>query len=130
MMIDKQARYLATHEWAKQGPGNLITVGLTAYAIEQLGDIVYLELPQVGKVLNKGDVFGVIESVKSASDMYSPVSGKVAAINVGLPDNPDLLKTEAYGKAWMIQIEPADCAEFGSLMDADAYEKFLQTEAH
>jgi glycine cleavage system H protein len=130
MMVDKQARYLQTHEWAKKGPGSSMTVGLTAYAIEQLGDIVYLELPQVGKTLNKGDVFGVIESVKSASDMYSPVSGKVVAVNAGLPDNPDLLKTEAYGKAWMIQVEPSNAAEFDGLMDAEAYEKFLETEAH
>ncbi len=130
MMIDKEARYLPTHEWAKKGPGKLFTVGLTAYAIAQLGDIVYLELPQAGKELKKGDVFGVIESVKSASDMYAPVSGTVAAANTAVPDNPDMLKTEAYGKAWMIQIEPADAAEFDSLMDAAAYETFLQTEPH
>lgn len=130
MMIDKEARYLPTHEWAKKGPGKLFTVGLTAYAVEQLGDIVYLELPQVGKELKKGDVFGVIESVKSASDMYAPVGGKVAAVNTAVPDNPDMLKTEAYGNAWMIQIEPANAAEFDSLMDAATYEIFLQTESH
>jgi glycine cleavage system H protein len=75
MMVDKEARYLQTHEWVKKGPGKNMTIGLTAFAIEQLGEIVYMELPQAGKVLKKGDVFGIIESVKSASDMYSPVSG-------------------------------------------------------
>ncbi len=126
-MIDRQALYLSTHEWAKKGPKSLITVGLSAYAIEQLGEIISLELPQVGKNLHQGDVFGVIQSVKSAVEMCVPVSGKVAVVNAGLSDNPDLLKTEAYGKAWMIQIEPVSPAEFDSLMDAEAYEKFLQT---
>jgi glycine cleavage system H protein len=130
MMVDKEARYLQTHEWIKKGPAKSMTIGLTAFAIEQLGDIVYMELPQTGKVLKKGDVFGIIESVKSASDMYSPVGGKVVEVNMVVPDNPDLLKTEAYGKAWLIRIEPANPAEFDSLMDAAAYEKFLQTEAH
>jgi glycine cleavage system H protein len=130
MMVDKDARYLQTHEWVKKGPGKNMTLGLTAFAIEQLGDIVYMELPQVGKVLKKGDVFGVIESVKSASDMYSPVSGKVVEANTDVPDNPDMLKTEAYGKAWLVRVEPANAAEFDGLMDAAAYEKFLQTEAH
>jgi glycine cleavage system H protein len=130
MMVDKDARYLQTHEWVKKGPGKNMTIGLTAFAIEQLGDIVYMELPQVGKVLKKGDVFGIIESVKSASDMYSPVGGKVVEINTEVPDNPDLLKTEAYGKAWLIRVEPSNAAEFEGLMDAAAYEKFLQTEAH
>jgi glycine cleavage system H protein len=130
MMVDKEARYLQTHEWVKKGPGKSMTIGLTAFAIEQLGDIVYLELPQVGKAVKKGDVFGIIESVKSASDMYSPVGGKVVEINTAVSDNPDLLKTEAYGKAWLIRVEPTNPAEFDGLMDAAVYEKFLQTEAH
>jgi glycine cleavage system H protein len=130
MMVDKDARYLQTHEWVKKGPGKNMTIGLTSFAIEQLGDIVYMELPQVGKVLKKGDVFGVVESVKSASDMYSPVSGKVVEANTEVPDNPDMLKTEAYGKAWLIRVEPSSPAEFDGLMDPAAYEKFLQTEAH
>jgi glycine cleavage system H protein len=130
MMVDKQARYLQTHEWVKKGPAKNMTIGLTAFAIEQLGDIVYMELPAVGKVLKKGDIFGIIESVKSASDMYSPVSGKVVEVNSVVPDNPDMLKTQAYGDAWLIRVEPSAPAEFDSLMDPDAYEKFLQTEAH
>ncbi len=130
MMVDKQARYLQTHEWVKKGPGKLMTIGLTAYAIEQLGDIVYMELPQAGKTLNKGDIFGVVESVKTASDMYSPVGGKVVEVNSAVPDNPEMLKTQAYGDAWLIRVEPSIPAEFNLLMGADAYEKFLQTEAH
>ena len=127
MMIDPQAKYLKTHEWAKKD-GETIAVGLTAYALEQLGDIVYLELPEVGKTLSQGDMFGVIESVKSASDMYAPVGGQVAAVNTAAADNPDSLKKDAYGQGWLIKITPSTATEFDGLMDADAYRTFLETE--
>ena len=128
MMIDEKARYLKSHEWAKQN-GEVFAVGLTTYAIEQLGDIVYMELPEVGKELAQGDAFGIVESVKSASDMYAPLSGKVTAVNQQVPDNPDVLKTDAYGAGWLIKIEASDQSQFESLMDADAYRAFLETEA-
>lgn len=128
MMIDPEARYLKTHEWTKKD-GDLFVVGLTAYALEQLGDIVYMELPEAGKPLSKGDVFGVVESVKSASDMYAPLSGTVAAVNEQVPDSPDMLKSDAYGAGWLIKIQGGDASEFENLMDADAYRKFLETEA-
>ncbi|MBL7214547.1 MAG: glycine cleavage system protein GcvH [Phycisphaerae bacterium] len=128
MMIDSEARYLKTHEWAKKD-GGVFVVGLTAYAIEQLGDIVYMELPEVGKELARGDAFGIVESVKSASDMYAPLSGKVVEVNEQVPDSPDVLKTDAYGAGWLIKIKAGDAAQFDSLMDADAYRKFLETEA-
>jgi glycine cleavage system H protein len=129
MMFDSQARYLKTHEWAKKESGNLFTVGLTAYAIEQLGDIVYMELPEAGKTIAQGESFGVVESVKSASDMYAPLSGEVIAANSEARDNPDMLKKDAYDKGWMIKIEANKPAEFDGLMDADTYRKFLETEA-
>lgn len=129
MMVDAEARYLKTHEWAKKQSGKIFTVGLTAYAVEQLGDIVYIELPVVGKTLSKGDVFGVIESVKAASDMYSPLSGKVVEVNSTIPDNPDMLKKDVYNTGWLIKIEVANTAEFDGLMDAGAYRKFLESEA-
>mgnify|MGYP000160518774 CR=1 FL=1 len=128
MMIDPDARYLKSHEWAKKD-GNRIAVGLTAYAIEQLGDIVYLELPEVGRTLKQGEMFGVIESVKSASDMYAPVGGKVVEVNASACDNPDSLKQDAYGAGWLMKIEPTDPAELDGLMDAAAYRTFLETEA-
>ncbi len=128
MMIDPEARYLKSHEWAKKD-GDVFAVGLTAYAIEQLGDIVYMELPEAGKELAKGDPFGIVESVKSASDMYAPLSGKVAKANEQIPDSPDVLKKDAYGAGWLIKIQATDAAQFDSLMDADAYRKFLETEA-
>ena len=129
MMIDKNARYLESHEWAKQQGGNVFTVGLTAYAIEQLGDIVYMELPEAGTVVIAGESCGIIESVKSASDMYAPVSGTVVEANTDIPDNPDILKTDAYEDGWMIKIEASDPSEFEALMDDASYKKFLETEA-
>lgn len=129
MMIDPEARYTKSHEWAKK-EGSTITIGLTAYAIEQLGDIVYMELPEIGKTLSQGDSFGVVESVKSASDMYAPVGGKVVQINTAIPDNPDSLKQDAYQKGWLIKVDAANAAaELAALMDANAYRAFLETEA-
>ena len=129
MMVDADARYLQSHEWAKKQDGGVFTVGLTAYAIEQLGDIVYLELPEVGKELTAGEPFGIIESVKAASDMYAPLSGKVVEVNEPMPDNPDMLKADVYNAGWMIKVEASDAGQFEGLMDADAYRKFLETEA-
>jgi len=129
MIVDADARYLETHEWAKKEDGDVFVVGLTAYAIEQLGDIVYMELPEVGKELAKGDAFGVIESVKSASDMYAPLSGEVVDVHADVPDNPDMLKKDAYSGGWLIKIKASDAAAFDGLMDAAAYQKFLETEA-
>jgi glycine cleavage system H protein len=129
MMIDADARYMKSHEWAKKESGKVFVVGLTAYAIEQLGDIVYMELPEVGRQLNKEESFGVVESVKSASDMYAPLSGKVIDINKTVPDNPDILKTDAYQKGWLIKIEASNPAEFDGLMDEKAYRAYLETEA-
>ena len=129
MMIDQEARYLESHEWAKRQGGTVFTVGLTAYAIEQLGDIVYMELPEAGTEVIAGESFGVIESVKSVSDMYAPISGTVVEANTDIPDNPDILKTDAYDAGWMIKIEASDPSEFEALMDDAAYKKFLETEA-
>lgn len=129
MMIDPNARYLKSHEWARKESGNIFVVGLTAYAIEQLGDIVYMELPQVGRQLKKEEAFGIVESVKSASDIYAPISGKVVEANAEVPNNPDMLKTDAYQKGWLIKIEASNPAEFDALMDEKAYRTYLETEA-
>lgn len=127
MMIDVDARYLESHEWAKK-ENSVFAVGLSAYAIEQLGDIVYMELPEEGAEFQKGDSFGIVESVKSAADMYAPVSGKVVAVNTHVPDGPDILKEDAYDAGWLIRIEASDLSEFETLMDESAYRKFLETE--
>lgn len=129
MMIDPQAGYLKSHEWARKESGNVFVIGLTSYAIEQLGDIVYMELPEAGRELKKDEAFGLVESVKSASDMYAPISGKVVEVNADVPNNPDLLKTDAYQAGWLIKIEAANPAEFDALMDEKAYRAYLETEA-
>jgi glycine cleavage system H protein len=127
-MIDQEARYLESHEWVKKADGNIVSVGLSAFAIEQLGDIVYIELPSVGESVTKGKAFGVIESVKAASDMYAPVGGKVAAVNEEIPNNPDVLKTDAYNEGWLIKIEAEDIGDLDGLMDAAAYGEFLKSQ--
>ncbi len=129
MMIDPEARYLKSHEWAKKTDGNVFTVGLSGYAVEQLGDIVYMELPTAGAELKKEEPFGLVESVKSAADMYAPISGKVVAVNEAIPDGPDVLKTDAYNAGWLIKIEATDTSQFEALLDEAAYRTFLETEA-
>ena len=126
-MIPKEYRYLETHEWAGREEGtDIITMGITDFAVEQLGDIVYLELPKVGDKAEKGSSLGMVESVKATSDFYAPVSGEVTEVNNTLADNLDIFKSDAYGAAWMVKIKAANPEEFDSLMDAAAYEEQLK----
>ena len=128
MMVDADARYLESHEWVKKQEGNVFSVGLSAYALEQLGDIVYMELPEVGGSFKKGDTFGIVESVKSAADMYTPITGTIIEVHTDIPDNPDMLSKDAYGDGWLVKVEAADPAELDTLMDAAAYQQFLESE--
>ena len=126
-MVPKELRYLESHEWAKRcEDSGIITVGLTDYAIEQLGDIVFLELPAVGEKVTKESEFCTIESVKAASDLYAPVSGEIVEINESLSENMELFKADPYGQAWIVKIKADDMAEFESLMSAEDYEKQLE----
>ena len=126
-MIPKELRYTKTHEWAKrEEDSDIITVGLTDYAVEQLGDIVFLELPVVGERVTKESEFCTIESVKAASDLYSPVSGAILEINEDLPENPELFKSDPYGEAWVVKIKAENIAEFDGLMSCEDYEKQLK----
>jgi glycine cleavage system H protein len=128
-MIDEEARYLKSHEWARQEEDDVFVVGLSSYAVEQLGDIVYMELPKTGDVFEKGAVFGVVESVKAASDMYMPVGGEIVDVNESIPDNPDLLKEDAYEEGWLIKVRADNPTDFDDLLSAEAYRKYLETEA-
>ncbi|HOX31701.1 MAG TPA: glycine cleavage system protein GcvH [Spirochaetales bacterium] len=127
MKIDTNARYQASHEYARKeaaaSGGFEIVVGISDHAQESLGDIVFVELPAAGKVLKKGEAFGVVESVKAASDLYAPVSGKVVAANEALSGDPSLVNKDCYGSGWMIRVAPTDPAEWNALLDAAAYEK-------
>jgi glycine cleavage system H protein len=121
-MYPDNLKYTNKHEWLNPDNGK---VGITNYAQEQLGDIVFVELPEVGKELAVEDVFGVIESVKSVSDCYSPVSGTVISVNESLADDPALLNTSPYEEGWIIQIEISKTSELDNLMNSKDYKKYL-----
>jgi glycine cleavage system H protein len=121
-------RYTKEHEWVKV-EGKKATVGITEYAAEQLGDVVLVELPGEGIEFSKGDSFGVIESVKSVSDIYAPLSGKIIESNDMLPENPGIINEDCYGEGWIAKIELDDESELSQLLSAVDYEKFLSEEA-
>lgn len=124
-MNPRDYKYTKDHEWAKMA-GSSATVGITDYAQEQLGDIVYVELPPVGEALERSKPFGVIESVKAASDLYAPLSGEVIEVNEELVEHPELVNQDPYGKGWMIRVEASDPSELEGLMNAEKYEEFLK----
>ena len=113
-------RYTEDHEWAKQ-EGEQIRIGISDYAQDQLGDIVFVELPQVGDTFAKGAEFGTIESVKAVSELYMPLGGEIVTINEVLEDAPELVNNEPYARGWMIVLKPSDINEFDALMARDAY---------
>lgn len=127
-MFPKECRYLETHEWARLGGDSIVTMGITDFAVEQLGDIVYIELPKTGDKATKGSALGMVESVKATSDFYAPVSGEVAEVNESLADNLEIFKTDAYGAAWLVKIKADNPAELDSLLNAKAYEKQLKEQ--
>jgi glycine cleavage system H protein len=116
--------YTKDHEWARID-GNVATVGITEFAVEQLGDITQVELPKEGETVRAGDAFGTVESVKAVSDLFAPVSGKIVKVNSPLADTPEALQEDPYDDGWLIQIELANPAEVKGLMNADTYRDFL-----
>ena len=122
--IPKDLRYTREHEWARRS-GDLIEVGVTEYAVHQLGDVTMLELPEVGLLLDARGRFGDIESVKTVSELYAPVGGEVVEVNEALKDKPELVNEGPYESGWMIRIKPTALVEFEALLDADAYENYI-----
>ena len=120
MNIPAELRYSSDHEWVKVD-GDTVTIGITEYAQDALGDVVFVEMPEQGRAVNAGDSFSEVESTKSVSDIYAPVSGSISAINDALEAQPELLNSDPYGAGWICRITLADAAELDSLMDADAY---------
>lgn len=120
-------KYAATHEWL-QLDGDIATVGITDHAQDALGDVVYVELPDVGAKLHAGDEAGVVESVKAASDIFSPISGEVLEINEDLEDAPELINGDPYGDGWFYRIRISDAAELEDLLDAEGYRETLEEE--
>lgn len=126
--IPAELRYTDSHEWIREEGGGIVSVGITDYAQEALGDVVYVELPEVGDVINTGDEAGLVESVKAASDIFAPVSGTVVAVNEELADAPQIINSSPYGDGWFFKIKLADPDEFDELLDADAYQEVLDSE--
>ncbi len=123
--VPTNLHYTKDHEWVKVEADGTVTVGITDYAQAALGDVTFIDLPKVGKQLEAADVFGTVESVKAASDLYSPVSGEVIAINSSLNDTPDLVNREPYEKAWMIKIKLKSASELDKLLDSSSYQSLL-----
>ena len=124
-MIPETLRYTKEHEWARQD-GDAVTVGITDYAQDQLGDVVFVELPQVGRTLKAGDSFGVVEAVKTVSDLYAPLGGEVIAVNDRLTAEPALVNRSPYGDGWMIRVRPSNPEEFEGLLKPGDYEALLE----
>jgi len=125
MKFDNDARYLESHEWARKD-GDLIVVGISDHAQDSLSDVVFVEFPAVGDTLAKGDVFGVVESVKAASDLYMPISGEIVEINESLEDTPEVVNSDPFGEGWMIKVAPSNPAEWDDLLTAKQYESSIE----
>ena len=125
MSTPKDLRYSEEHEWVKLEDGK-VRIGITHFAQSELGDIVFVELPQVGDDIKTDDPFGSVESVKTVSELYAPVSGKVVEVNADLEDNPEFVNESPYDKAWMIVVELSDASEIEKLMTAEQYEEMIQ----
>ena len=127
--IPADLKYLDSHEWARVESDGTVTIGISDHAQGALGDLVFVEVPEVGKSLSKGGAAAVVESVKAASDVYSPVSGEVVAANDSLGASPELVNSDPYGAGWLFKIKPSNTAELQQLLDAKAYEKVV-ADAH
>jgi glycine cleavage system H protein len=126
MTFDDSVKYQKSHEWARKDGENFV-VGISDYAQDSLGDVVFVELPEVGNTLKKGETFGVVESVKAASDVYMPVGGEILETNTELEDSPEIINEDPFGKGWLLKVKPTDASEYDSLMSAKDYEEYSKT---
>lgn len=124
MSVPKDLKYTKEHEWVRV-EGDVVTVGVTDYAQSEMGDVVFVELPEVGSSITAGDQLAVIESVKAVSDVFSPVSGTVEAVNEALEETPELVNEDCYGEGWIARIQCTDPAELDTLLSAEEYEQYL-----
>jgi glycine cleavage system H protein len=127
MDFPEDLRYTREHEWARM-KGDKVVVGITDFAQDQLGDVVYVELPDVGDAVKKGEAFGVVESTKAVSELFAPVSGKVVEVNDPLADAPETINEDPYEEGWMIVVQPSDPKDLEALMDAKAYRGFVEEQ--
>ncbi len=127
-MYPEDLRYTREHEWIRT-EGDACTIGITAYAAEQLGDVTYVELPEVGTALAKGAEAATVESVKAASDIYTPVAGEVSEINAALEEQPELVNESPYGEGWFFKVSQVDSADLDGMMDAGAYAQYVEEQS-
>lgn len=128
--MDHPRRYAKSHEWARLEDDGTVTIGISAYAVEALTDLVFMQLPEVGATVTAGESFGEIESVKAVSDLYAPISGEVVAANADLPGNLETLGSDPYGAGWVIRVRPDDPAQLEALLDQAAYDALTGSESH
>ncbi|GGI71951.1 glycine cleavage system protein GcvH [Shewanella gelidii] len=126
--IPSELKYASSHEWVRKESDGSYTVGISEHAQELLGDMVFVELPEVGDTVNSGEDCAVAESVKAASDIYSPLTGEVVAVNESLEDSPELVNSDAYGDGWFFRVMPTDEAELDNLLDAEGYQEVIDEE--
>ncbi|WP_151671255.1 glycine cleavage system protein GcvH [Nitrincola schmidtii] len=127
--IPNELRYVASHEWIRDEGDGTVTIGITDHAQDLLGDVVFVELPEVGDKVSAGDDIGVVESVKAASDVYAPLTGEVVAVNEDLEDAPELVNSDPYGDGWFIRLRLTDADELEDLLDADGYAEHCESES-
>lgn len=128
--IPVELKYAKSHEWARSNDDGSVTVGISDSAQDQLGDMVFIEVPEVGTTVTAEEACAVVESVKAASDVYAPIGGEIVEVNEDLADSPETVNNDAYGEGWIFRVEPSDAGELNALMDADAYTAFLASEDH
>lgn len=128
--IPTELKYTKTHEWARDEGDGTVTVGITDHAQEQLGDLVFVDLPEEGDGVQAGDDCAVVESVKAASDIYSPVSGEIVAVNGVLADSPEMVNESAFGDGWLFKVKMSDASELDALLDADGYAEVAAADEH
>ena len=128
--IPGDLKYAKTHEWVRMNDDGTVTIGITDNAQEQLGDMVYVEVPEEGRTLEREEACAVVESVKAASDVYSPVAGDVIEVNEALAESPESVNQQPYGDGWLLRLKPADSGELDALMDAGGYQAFIESGDH
>ncbi|MCV6620320.1 glycine cleavage system protein GcvH [uncultured Pseudoteredinibacter sp.] len=124
--VRNEIKYLSSHEWARVEADGTVTVGISDHAQDSLGDVVYVEVPEVGSQVNAGEEAGVVESVKAASDIFSPLTGEVVAVNEALEDEPETVNSSPYDDGWFFKVKPADVSELDAALDADAYREVCE----
>lgn len=125
MTVPDELRYTEEHEWVDTRSGGAVRIGITEYAQDQLGDVVFVDLPEAGTRVGSGEVFGEVESTKSVSELFAPLDGEITGVNNAVADSPELINSDPYGEGWLIEITPSDAASVDGLLDADAYQKLI-----